>query len=121
VRSSVRTAAAERCATITSLSGSGPSPIQGVTTSSSTDVYPNTATLSFHGATYTSTVLSFTGVEQTTNISNGSGGYTPLDTVAAADAAVLTKYDTQQSIPLVDFGNKYMWSVPPICRIHSTG
>jgi len=28
--------------------------------------------------------------------------------VAAADAALLTKYDTQQSIPFVDFGNKYM-------------
>ncbi len=99
--------AAERWAMITALSGSGPSPISG-SPSSSTDVYPSTATLSFHGATYTSTLLSFTGVEQTTNISNGSGGYTPLDTVAAADAALLTKYDTQQSIPFVDFGNTYM-------------
>lgn len=28
--------------------------------------------------------------------------------MAATDAALLTKYDTQQSIPFVDFGNKYM-------------
>lgn len=93
----------------------------GVTTSSSTDVYPSTATLSLHGATYTSTLLSFTGAEQTSNISNGSGGYTPLDTVAAADVAVLTKYDTQQGIRFVDFGNKYMVVGSSYLPIHSKG
>lgn len=100
--------AAERWAMVTALSRFGTFTGLGVTASSSTDVYPSTATLSFHGATYTSSVLSFTGIEQTTSISNGSGGYTPLDATAPADAALLTKYDTQQSIPFADFGNKYM-------------
>jgi len=39
----------------------------GVTSSASNDVYPNTPTLSFHGATYNSQYLSFTGVETTSN------------------------------------------------------
>ncbi len=99
----------------------GAHPNLGVATSSSTDVYPSTATLSLHGATYTSTLLSFTGAEQTSNISNGSGGYTPLDTVAAADVAVLTKYDTQQGIRFVDFGNKYMVVGSSYLPIHSKG
>jgi hypothetical protein len=100
--------AAERWAMVTALSRFGTFAHLGVTSSSSTDVYPSTATLSFHGSTYTSNVLSFTGVEQTTNIPDGSGNYTALDTVAPADGALLTKYDTQQSIPFVDFGNRYM-------------
>lgn len=100
--------AAERWAVVTALSRFGSFGNLGTTTSSSTDVFPNTATLSFHGATYTSNVLSFTGLEQTSNISNGSGGYTALDAVPAADAALLTKYNPQQSIPFVDFGNMYM-------------
>jgi hypothetical protein len=100
--------AAERWAVVTALSRFGTFTGLGVTSSSSTDVYPSTATLSFHGATYDSSVLSFTGLEQTSNIADASGGYTPLDTVPAADSALLVKFDTQQSIPFVDFGNKYM-------------
>lgn len=100
--------AAERWAMVAALSRFGTFAGLGVTTSSATDVYPSTATLSFHGSTFKSNVLSFTGVEQLSNTPNGSGGFTALDKVAAADAALLTKYDTEQSIPFVDFGNKYM-------------
>jgi hypothetical protein len=75
-------------------------------------VYPSTATLSFHGATYTSSLLSFTGVEQTTNIpkvaGDASSGYTALDTPTAADQALFAAYNKAGSIPFVDFGNIFV-------------
>ncbi len=104
--------AAQRWPVVAALSRFGTFSGLGLTSSSAVDVYPNTATLSFHGATYTSTWLSFTGVEETTNIlkvpGNANSGYTALDTPTAADQALLTKYEPQGSIPFVDFGNKYV-------------
>ncbi|MET3806384.1 hypothetical protein ABIB25_003399 [Nakamurella sp. UYEF19] len=105
--------AAQRWAVVAALSRFGTFTGLGATTSSSIDSYPSTATVSFHGATYTSSLLSFTGVEETTNIpvdaSDISKGYTPLETPTAADQALVTTYDSQTgSIPFVDFGNKYV-------------
>ena len=83
----------------------------GQTASSADDADPNTATLSYHGATYTSSYLSFTGVETTTNqhtTSSASSPYKTLDTPSAADQAVFAKYNSGGSIPFVDIGNKYV-------------
>jgi hypothetical protein len=74
--------------------------------SSSTDVYPNTPTFTFHGSTYTSKYVTFTPVEETTNVPQGNG-YTPLQSPTPAQQALLNKYDPSGSIPFVDFGNKY--------------
>lgn len=74
--------------------------------SSSTDVYPNTPTFTFYGSSYTSKYVTFTPVEETTNIPQGSG-YTPLQSPTAAQQALLSQYDASGSIPFVDFGNKY--------------
>ncbi len=102
--------AGERWAVIAALSRFGTFSKLGVTTSSASDIYPSTATLSFHGATYTSTLLSFTGVELTTNVpdSGSTSGYTPLDTPTPADQQVDATYNKAGSIPFVDFGNKYV-------------
>jgi Domain of unknown function (DUF929) len=102
--------AGERWAVVAALSRFGTFSNLGVTTSSASDIYPSTATLSFHGATYTSTLLSFTGVELTTNIpdSSNSPPYTKLDAPTAADQAIDAKYNSAGSIPFVDFGNKYV-------------
>ena len=100
--------AAERWSMITALARFGTFTGLGTTSSSSTDYAPSTPTMSFHGATYTSQYLSFTGVEETTNVPDGNGGYTVLDTPTAADQALLVKYDTKQTIPFVSLGNKYM-------------
>lgn len=100
--------AAERWPVVAALARFGTFTGLGTTSSSSTDSYPSTSTLSFHGATYTSQYLSFTGLEETTNIPDGKGGYTTLDTPTAADQALLAKYDTGGSIPFVDLGNRYM-------------
>jgi len=88
----------------------------GLAASSATDAYPNTATLSFHGSTYTSKYLSFTGIEETSSVPNGSGGYTTLDTPSAEIQQLLTTYDAAPyvpatsagSIPFIDFGGKYL-------------
>jgi len=87
----------------------------GETASSPSDVYPNTATLTFHGASYASTYLSFTAREiQSNQVVNGA--YAPLDTLSAADQALFTKYnappytDSAGSIPFIDIGGRYLIS-----------
>lgn len=69
--------------------------------------YPNTATFSFHGASYTSDYLSFTGIETHTNQRQGNG-WEPLDTLGGADLAVFQKDDTQGATPFVDFGGRWI-------------
>jgi hypothetical protein len=101
--------AAERWAVVVALARFGTFANLGQTASSPSDVYPNTATLTFHGATYTSTYLSFTGKETSSNQAV-NGGYAPLDTLSAADQALVNKYDPNGSIPFIDIGGKYLIS-----------
>jgi hypothetical protein len=70
------------------------------------EVYPNTATFSFHGTSYTSKWLSFTGVETHTNTPQGNS-YGPLDPLSRSDSAILSKHDPAGSIPFTDLGGKY--------------
>ena len=83
------------------------------THSSTSDVYPDTQTFSFYGATYASTSLDFTSVELETNQASGDS-YTTLQTPTSAQEALLSKYDkapytTQPgSIPFLDIDNKYI-------------
>jgi Domain of unknown function (DUF929) len=75
--------------------------------------FPNTPTWTFANAKYTSKYLTFSSVEETTNIPDPStGSYTTLQTPTKAQEALVTKYDTTGggAIPFVDFGNKYMIS-----------
>jgi hypothetical protein len=101
--------ATERWAVAVALSRFGTFSGLGQTQSSASDVYPSTATLSFHGATFTSTYLSFTGKEiQSNTVVNGA--YAPLDKLDAADEALVKKYDSGGGIPFVDIGGKYLIS-----------
>jgi hypothetical protein len=110
--------AAQRWAVAVALGRFGTWTGLGVTTSSSTDVYPNTPTLSFHGARLTSNHVTFTGVETTTNQALAGGGYQPLDTLSATDSALVNKYDAPPyvpasaagSIPFVDIGGVFVSS-----------
>jgi hypothetical protein len=83
------------------------------THSGSQDVFPNTPTVSFHGATYTSQFLVFNGVELNTNQRQGNG-YAPLDTLTPDQAQLVNTYDappyTDQAgaVPFVDFGNQFL-------------
>lgn len=73
------------------------------------EVNPNTATVSFHGATYSSQYVSFTGYETSTNkMTNGQWG--KLDTLEGEDLALFQKYNappyvqSSGAIPWINFG-----------------
>ncbi len=88
----------------------------------SSEIYPDTPTLSFYGSSYTSRYVSFMPTEQCTDIVSSStstavedcNGYEPLQTLSALDHQILFKYDVppyvpsanEGSIPFVDFANK---------------
>ena len=80
--------------------------------SSATDVFPNTPTFSFHGASYQSDYLDFESVE--TQDSSGK----PLETPTAAQNQIFQQFNappyvpasSQGAIPFIDFGNKYLIS-----------
>jgi hypothetical protein len=78
--------------------------------------YPDTATWTFAKSSYSSQYLTFTPVENLSNIPDPStGGYTTLETPTRAQQALVTKYDGPPyvpssfagGIPFIDFGNKY--------------
>jgi hypothetical protein len=94
--------AAQRWALIVALSRFGTFSGLQTTSSSSSDVYPNTPTFTFRGATYTSQYLEFRAVETSDRDQN------PLQTPSAADQQLMTKYNPAGSIPFIDFGNRYV-------------
>jgi thiol-disulfide isomerase/thioredoxin len=109
--------AAERWAMIAALSRFGT--FNGLSTirsaardgSGTAEPFPNTATWTFAKASYASKYLTFTPVEEFTNIPDSStGGYTTLQTPTAEQQALIQKYDAanQGAIPFIDYGNKYM-------------
>jgi hypothetical protein len=88
----------------------------GQTHSATADVFPDTPTLSFHGASLDSQYLSFTGVETTSNKPQG-GSYAPLDKLTGAEQKIVDTYNRPPytsgaagSIPFVDLAGKYVSS-----------
>ena len=101
--------ATERWAVAVALSRFGTFTGLGQTASSPSDVYPSTATVTFHGATYTSPYLSFTGKEiQSNKVVNGT--YANLDTLTAAQQSLVTKLNQGGGIPFIDLGGKFVIS-----------
>jgi hypothetical protein len=103
--------AAQRWALVSALSHFGTWSGLEVTHSSSTDAYPNTPTLSFRTAAYTSPYLTFRSVEETTNQRCQPGspgcainGYQLLQEPTAAERGLLNAYDQPGSIPFIDLG-----------------
>jgi hypothetical protein len=105
--------AAERWSVVEALSRFGTFSGLSATHSSTSDIYPDTQTFSFYGATYTSASLGFTSVELETNQPSGNS-YTTLQTMTSSEDALFSKYDkapytTQPgSIPFLDIDNKYI-------------
>jgi thiol-disulfide isomerase/thioredoxin len=96
--------AAERWPMIIALSRFGTFSGLKTTSSSSTDIYPNTPTFTFHGATYTSQYVDFVSVETTDRNQN------PLESPTAAQQALVNSFDSSGSIPFVDFANRDAFS-----------
>jgi len=83
-------------------------PLSGIH-SSSTDSYPNTATLTFYKQRYTSRYLTFTPVENT------KVNRTLLQPTTAAQQALWVKYDNGVNgpgYPFISFGNKVIMTGP---------
>jgi hypothetical protein len=105
--------ATERWPLVVALSRFGTFSHLQTTHSSSIDSFPNTPTFSFHGATYRSQYLAFTGVELATNQPQGDG-YKPLDKLTSAQTDVFRTYTSPPyanelgAIPFVDFGGRYL-------------
>jgi Domain of unknown function (DUF929) len=107
--------AAQRWGFVLALSRFGSFANLGETKSGANDAFPNTATLSFHGASYTSQYLSFQGVETASNVQT-SNGYAPLDTLTAQQQQLMSTYNAPPyttagaagSIPFIDIANKYL-------------
>ena len=76
-----------------------------LTHSAAADVFPNTPTFTFHGATYTSDWLSFTGKELYTSEVRGDG-YAPLDKLTAEEERLFTSHT--QAFPFIDLGGKFL-------------
>jgi hypothetical protein len=77
--------------------------------------YPDTPSWTFLHATFTSPYLTFTTVEQYTNVPDTKNDYYyPLQTPTKAETALITKYDVPPlvpasddgAIPFIDFGNQ---------------
>jgi hypothetical protein len=96
--------AAQRWPLIIALSRFGSFSGLDATSSSETDVYPNTPTFTFRRATFSSQYIDFRGLEVSDRQQQ------PLQTPSAAEQAVWSKYDPGQTIPFIDFGNLYVSS-----------
>jgi glutaredoxin len=73
-----------------------------VTQSSSSDVYPDTNTLSFYKSGFTSPTVSFVKVEMQ------NPDHQTLQNPTAAEAKLMAQYDPQGSVPFIDIGNQYV-------------
>ena len=93
--------AAQRWPLIIALSRFGTFSGLQTTTSSSTDVYPNTVTFTFRSAAYTSQYIDFHSVETLDRDQN------KLQTPSSTDQQLIDRYDSGGTIPFLDFGNHY--------------
>jgi thiol-disulfide isomerase/thioredoxin len=95
--------AAERWAMAVALSRFGQfTPLRGIHSSAS-DVYPNTATLTFYRSTYTSKYLTFTPVE------NQDVNHNSLVGTTSAQQALWAKYEPPgNGYPFIDIGNRFV-------------
>jgi thiol-disulfide isomerase/thioredoxin len=96
--------AAERWPLVIALSRFGTFSGLETTSSSSTDIYPNTPTFTFRHSSFTSQYIDFQSVETYDRNQN------PLQAPTSEQDALFTKYDTSRYIPFVDFGNRYAFN-----------
>jgi Domain of unknown function (DUF929) len=103
--------AAERWSLAVALSHFGTWSHLGTTTSSATDVYPDTATLSFRTAQYQSTELTL----RTTELTDSAGR--PLQAQTQLDTSLINTFDVPPyvnsadqsgAVPFLDIANKYV-------------
>jgi hypothetical protein len=110
--------ATERWAVVAALSRFGPISGLGLTSSSSTDIYPNTPSFTFVKASFGTQDIEVRAVENLSNIPSSDGqGYTTLENPTKAQLALLNKYESGKylpssvspgTIPFIDIGNQFL-------------
>jgi hypothetical protein len=103
--------AAERWSLAVALSHFGIWSHLGTTASSATDVYPDTATLSFRTAHFQSTELTLRTTELTNNAGRPLQAQTPLDTSLIGTFDVppyVNSADQSGAVPFLDIANRYV-------------
>jgi len=98
--------ASERWAIIMAFSRFGSFSNLHETTSSPWDVYPSTATFSFHGATYSSRYVRLVMSEHSGNDVDGPGTEPLLDPLTKQEADLWQRYDDSSGYPFLDIGNQ---------------
>jgi thiol-disulfide isomerase/thioredoxin len=104
--------AAQRWAVVVALSRFGTFSHLSQTTSSSSDVYPDTPTFTFYQSSYSSPYIDFVSVESEDRQRN------PLQTPTAEQQQLFSKYDAppyvsaqaQETFPFIDVANRYLVS-----------
>jgi thiol-disulfide isomerase/thioredoxin len=96
--------AAERWALAQALSRFGTLTNLGQTASDPNDTDPNTPTLSFHGANFTSDTIALTAAEIEDN------NHKPFDKLSSSDDKLFTTIG-KSSFPFIDIGGKYQFGV----------
>ncbi len=103
--------AAERWPLVVALSHFGSWNHLGSTSSSATDIYPNTATFSFRAAGYRSAEVTLRTTELADNVGHPLQAQTPLDT-RLIDTYDVPPYvnsaDQSGAVPFLDIGNRYI-------------
>lgn len=106
--------AAQRWSLLVALSRFGGFSGVPLTQSSSTDIYPNTATFTFTHARFTSSTIDFAPFDPQDR--NGQ----PLQQPSSEARAAVARYDAGGSIPFADIGNVdypvgagYAWTISP--------
>jgi Domain of unknown function (DUF929) len=103
--------AAERWSLTVALSHFGTWDHLGVTKSAATDIFPNTATLSFRSAQYHSSQLTLHTTELTDNAGHNLQAPTTLDRQLIGQYDVppyVNSADQSGSVPFLDIGNRYI-------------
>ena len=84
------------------------SPLRGIHSAPSPEIYPNTATLTFYNSTYTSKYLSFVPVEHQTV------DHQPLQPLTNQQERIWARYEPDpntRGYPFIDIGNRYLATV----------
>ena len=84
------------------------SPLRGIHSAPSPEIYPSTATLTFYQSTYTSNYLSFVPVEHQTV------DHKPLQSLTQQQERIWSRYQPDpntRGYPFTDIGNRYMATV----------
>jgi hypothetical protein len=84
-----------------------------LSTSSATDVFPSTPTLTMVHATYQSPYVAVQTVELQTNVQDASGQYPPLQQPTPSQAALFRHYDPPGNIPFLLIGGQYLLAGSP--------